>query len=467
MTRPVAVVGGGITGLAAALRLRARLGAERVILIEGDVRLGGKIRTERTDGFVIEAGPDSFLDTKPGGLALARELGVESRLLSTSPEHRESFIRKRGRLHPLPDGLSGLVPARISGLLTTPLLSPMGRVRAGLELLVPKRRDATDESIASFATRRFGREAYDWIIEPLLSGIYAGDGASMSLAATFPQLAVMEGRTRSLLLPMLLSRSRPAPATDGARSAGFVTFPNGMQELVDAAHSQLGGVNLLLGTTVTEIAHHPEGFTVTVANGDRIDTAAVVLATPAHTSARMVRNLDRRLADELAGIPFASSATVSLAFQQTDVPPTVRGRGFLSPRAEGGSVIACTCTSHKFPGRSPGGVTLFRTFFGRSGADDIVQSDDAALVAQACADLRATYGIVAAPFLSRTNRWPHGLPQYTLGHSDRLARIADRLASLTGLALAGNSYKGVGIPDCIASGWSAADSISNIPGMTR
>ncbi|MGE5760443.1 MAG: protoporphyrinogen oxidase [Gemmatimonadota bacterium] len=457
MTRPVVtgtlIVGGGITGLAAAERLAAA-GAP-FLLLEAASRLGGKIATESVDGLVIEGGPDCFLAAKPAGMALVRALGLEARLRGTDPGHRRTYVRRNGRLHELPEGLTGLVPSRIAPLLKTRVLSPLGRVRAGCELLLPGRASTGDESIARFVTRRFGAEAYDWLVEPLLSGIYAGDGAALSLAATFPQLATLEREQGSILRAML---RRPVTGNPGAGSAptGFVTPAGGLGELADALMARLPLGAVRCGVAVTEIARKDFAYRVTLADGTSVVARRLLLAIPAYVSAQLLATLDPALAGELAAIPFVSTATVSLAFPAAAVPRPLDGYGYVSPRAEGGPIVACTWTSNKFPDRVPKGMVLVRFFIGRAGEEAIVDAPDERLVSLARSELAQLSGVTAAPALARVFRWPRSIPQYVVGHLERLERISGLAAAHPGLLLAGASYRGVGIPDCIASGWAAA-----------
>jgi len=444
-------VGGGITGLAAAERL-AEAGAP-FVLVEASPWLGGKIVTERVDGLVIEGGPDCFLAAKPAGLALARSLGLAERLRGTDPAHRRTYVRRGGRLHELPEGLTGLVPSRITPLLRTRVLSPLGRLRAGCELLLPGRAAPDDESIARFVTRRFGAEAYDWLVEPLLSGIFAGDGSTLSLAATFPQLASLEREQGSVLRAML---RRSPPRTPGEAPMGFVTPAGGLGELVDALAARLPDDAVRCGTGVTEIAGQGFAYRIALGDGTSLVARRLLLATPAHVSARLLEGLDPVLARELADIPFVSTATVSLAFPTSAVPRPFDGYGYVSPRAEGGPIVACTWTSNKFPDRVPAGSVLVRFFIGRTGDEAIVNAPDDRLVDLARNELAQLFGVTAAPALARVFRWPRSIPQYVVGHLARLDRIAGLAAGHPGLLLAGASYRGVGIPDCIASGWAAA-----------
>lgn len=444
------VVGGGITGLAAAHRL-AEAGAP-YLLVEANPSLGGKIVTEHVDGFVIEGGPDCFLAAKPAGMALVRALGLESRLRGTDPAHRRTYVRRAGRLYPLPEGITGLVPSRVGPLLRTRVLSLSGRLRAGCEALLPGRGAGEDESIARFVTRRFGTEAYDWLVEPLLSGIYAGDGEALSLAATFPQLTKLEREQGSILRAMLRRRA----VEPGGAPVGFVTPAGGLGEIVEALAARLPASAVRCGAAVTGIARRAATYRVTLADGTTIVAERLLLATPAHVSAGLLVPLDEDLARELDAIPFVSTATVSLAFPASAVPTPLDGYGYVSPRAEGGPIVACTWTSNKFPDRVPAGSVLVRFFIGRSGREAAVSASDETLVGLATAELAQLFGVTTPPTLARVFRWHRSMPQYVLGHTARLERIARLAAAHRGLMLAGASYRGVGIPDCIASGWAAA-----------
>lgn len=451
---PVAVVGGGIAGLAAAARIADERGRDAVLLLEGDTRLGGKISTEHVDGFVIEGGPDCFLASKPAGVELCRALGLADRLQGANPHHRRSYVKRSGALHALPDGITGLVPSSVRPLLGTSVLSLRGRARAVLELLAPPRRDDTDESIAAFARRRFGREAYDWLIEPLLGGIVAGDGEWLSLAATFPQLRDAE-RAHGSILRGMLRPGRGGSNGKGTVPAGFVAPVGGLSEITAALTGRLAG-RFRTGSAVTALRRVEDGWRIDLAGDAPVAARAVVLAVPAFVAADLLQETDGELAAELHGIPFVSTVTVSVAFPRDGLPRPMVGSGYVSPRAEGGAVVACSWTSNKFPARAPRDAMLVRYFVGRAGREDAAHLEDEALKALVRTELAAVLGVRSEPMLWRIYRWPRSMPQYVLGHRERVARIERRVAALGGLALAGASYRGVGIPDCIASGWNAA-----------
>ncbi len=453
----VAIVGGGIAGLAAAHRL-GELGLEGpYVLLERAPRLGGKIATERAGKYVIEGGPDCFLASKPAGVALCRTLGIENRLRGTDPRFRRSYVKRNGRLYELPAGITGLVPSRIRPLLTTRLLTLRGRMRAGLEMFVRSRADGADESIAGFVTRRFGVEAYRWLVEPLLSGIYAGDGEQLSLRATFPQLIELERRQGSVIRMMLKARvGRARPAGSGKAQLGFVTPVTGLDEIVEAIERTIPAPAIRRGVAVERLWQDGGAYVMRLDDGVELRAESVILATPSFITADLVAGFDDGLAAALREIPFVSTATVSVAFPAAAIARPLDGYGYVSPRAEGGPVVACTWTSNKFPDRVPQDGVLIRFFVGRAGAEEVVRASDDEIKRLIRAELERVLGISAEPVLWRIFRWPKGMPQYTLGHHDRLARIEDATGRHEGLFLAGASYRGIGIPDCIDSGRAAA-----------
>jgi oxygen-dependent protoporphyrinogen oxidase len=442
----VVVVGGGISGLSAARRLE--LSVAEVTLVERDDVLGGKIRTEHVDGFVVEAAPDSFLSRKERGVGLCRELGLEDELVGRRPEHHRTFVRVGDDLHPLPEGLTGMIPTSRDALEASPLLSPAGKKRFAAEVDVPPRHGPADESIGAFVSRRFGREAYEALVEPLMTGIYGGDGDKLSLQATFPQLRVLELEHGSIL------RGLSAPAS--GELPPFVSLRDGMGRLVDALRKSFERTNVVLGREAVSVVRD-DAFTVELAGGEALAADAVVLATPAYVTAELVADLDPRLAAEHLAIPYASSVVVTLAFSRADVVP-LDGYGYLVPRSQGRDVLACTWSSQKWEGRAPDEFVLLRVYAGRFGGRDLTEDSDGALVALAREELEFL-GVAAAPVLTRVHRWTWGMPQYVLGHPERLARIDAALAAHPGLAVAGAAYSGVGIPDCIRSGELAAESV--------
>jgi protoporphyrinogen/coproporphyrinogen III oxidase len=445
----VAVIGGGVAGLAAARRLEALALEAAVSLVERDVVLGGKIRTDRLDGFVVETAPDSFLSRKERGVGLCRELGLGDELIARRPEHRGSFVRRGDELHPLPEGLTGMIPTSLDALETTELLSAEGKVRFAAEADVPPSDGVEDESVAAFVSRRFGREAYDGIVEPLMTGIYGGDGEQLSLRATFPQLRAIEREHGSLL--------RGLTATSPGDAPPFLSLRGGMDVLVDALRGGFERTEVLAGRGAERVTRDASGYRVGLSDDEALAVDGVVIATPAYVTAELLAELDPELAAIHAEIPYASSVVVSLGYSRADVVP-LDGYGYVIPRAEGGDVLACTWSSQKWEHRAPEECVLVRVYLGRFGGRDVTSDTDDELVAGARAEI-AFLGLSARPVLTCVHRWPLGMPQYVVGHPDRLERIDSALAAHSGLAPAGAAYRGVGIPDCIASGEAAAESV--------
>jgi oxygen-dependent protoporphyrinogen oxidase len=457
----IAVIGGGISGLAAAHRLvelsRAREQPIDLRLFESNPRLGGVIATERADAFVIEAGPDSFLSEKPAALRLCERLGLIDRVVGTQAEFRRTYVVRGGRLHALPDGFLLMAPTQLWPLVATPLFSWAGKLRMALDLVLPRRHGAGDESLTDFVTRRLGREALERVAQPLVGGIYTADPDHLSLAATMPRFLEMERAQRSIILAMWRQQRAAAAARDGsgARWSLFLSFDTGLQCLVDRLAQALPEGVVRLGQPVRGLARTATGWRL----DDGFDCDGVVLALPAHAAAALVGGADRDLADELCAIPYASSATVSLAFRREQIPYPLDGFGFVVPHIEHRALLAGTFSSLKYPGRAPAEFVLVRAFVGGALRPELVDLDDAELMARVRQELADLLGVQAAPALTRIARWPRAMPQYHVGHLDRVARIGQRVAALPGLQLAGNAYGGVGIPDCIRSGEEAAEAL--------
>jgi oxygen-dependent protoporphyrinogen oxidase len=455
------VVGGGVAGLAAAhraLELARERGAPlELTLVEARERLGGTIATERVDGFLIESGPDSFLSEKPWALALCRRLGVEDRLVRTDDRHRRTFVWRQGRLHPLPDGFQLLAPTRLRPFLASSLFSWSGKLRMALDLVLP-RGVAEDESLGAFVRRRLGAEALDRVAQPLVAGIYTADPDDLSLAATMPRFLELERRERSLVLALWRAgRRAPQAGTSGARWSLFVTFRDGMEELVTTLSGRLPPGAAVLKQRMSGLERAGGRWRASTVEGARVEADRVIVATESHAAARLVRYLDPTLATLLGEIPYASAATVSLAYRRADIPHPLDGFGFVVPRSEGRTLLAATFSSVKYPGRAPEDGALLRGFVGGALNASVLDADDAALVARVRAELRAALGVTAEPRLARVARWPASMPQYRVGHLARIETIERLVAALPGLYLAGGAYRGVGIADCVRSAEAAAD----------
>jgi oxygen-dependent protoporphyrinogen oxidase len=448
------VVGGGIAGLAAARRLVDVLPGAEVLLVEREAHVGGKLRTVRTpDGFVVEAAADSFLSRKERGVGLVEELGLADELVARRPENARSFVRVGNALHPLPEGLTGMIPADLDALESSALLTAEGRDRLRAEAELPPEPAGGDESIASFVTRRLGREAYERLVEPLMTGIYGGDGERLSLQATFPQLRALELEHGSVLGG--LAATSPSPG----RYPAFVGFARGMETIVHGLVDALEGRAEITTGDAVRLRRSRDGYVLELRSRPALATGGVVLAVPAPAAAALLEELDPELAHDHAEIPYASSAIVTLAYAARDVEHPLDGYGYVVPATEGTDVLACTWSSSKWEGRAPAGKALLRIFLGRFGGPDPTARTDEALVTLAREEL-LRLGIEAEPEQAWVHRWPLGMPQYVLGHPERLERIAAALERHPGLALAGAAYRGVGVPDCIASGEAAAESVA-------
>jgi protoporphyrinogen/coproporphyrinogen III oxidase len=445
-----AVLGGGIAGLAAARRLEALAPEAEVVVVEPESALGGKVRTERVAGFVIEAAPDSFLSRKERGVGLCEELGLGGELVGRRPENHRTYVRRGAELLPLPEGLTGMIPTNLDALERSALLSEEGRARLSAEPDAPVPRGDEDESVAAFVTRRFGREAYDALVEPLMTGIYGGDGEQLSMRATFPQLRALELEHGSLLRAL---PAQPAPA----ERPPFVSLRDGIDVLVTTLVSRLERTSVVRERALA-VRRSTSGYAVDIADSKPLRADGVVVAAPAFVTAELLEELGPELADAHASIPYASSVVVTLAFPTDSVTP-LDGYGYVIPRAEDGDVLACTWSSQKWEGRAPEGSALVRVYAGRFGGRDLSRETDDELVALARSEL-ALLDVRAEPTLTRVQRWPLGMPQYVLGHPERVERIEALIAEHPGLALAGAAYRGVGIPDCIASGEAAAESVA-------
>jgi oxygen-dependent protoporphyrinogen oxidase len=471
MRRTVAVIGGGITGLAAAHALCSARPDLAVTVLEQSDRLGGKILTEHIGGYTIEGGPDSFLSVKPRGVGLSREVGLEDRFVRPMEENAGSFVLHRGQLVPLPEGITGLVPSRLGPMFRTPLLSPAGKVRLAMDLVLKPKPGNADETVAAFIERRFGKEAYARMIEPLMAGIYAGDGRQLSLAATFPQLRATERTHGGIIRGALASRRELAHRQgEPGPKRGFLSFRSGMSELVNRLEESLrsGGVTIECGTDVRSIAHNPHGlgFDLGIAgNGvPEVRTVdAVMVATPAWKAADLTRQIAPKAADTLAEIPHVSTALITAVFDASRLPQPqpqhLRGYGYVVPRVEDRAVMAMTWVSSKWQDRAPEGKVLLRAFIGRAGQEQYLAGDDASLIRIARQEIASVLGISGEPELTRVYRWERGMPQYTLGHLQRVDAIGEACSAIPGFEIAGNMFRGVGIPDCIASAEYASASL--------
>ena len=470
----VIIIGGGISGLAAANRILelSRESNQRLqlTLLEASNRVGGIVQTHERDGFVIERGPDSFISEKPAALELARRLGLDPHLLQTNEQFRRSFIVRRNRLLPVPEGFQLLAPSQFWPFIKSDIFSWPGKARIALELFLPRRvrnGEEVDESLAGFVRRRFGREALERMAQPMVGGIYTADPEQLSLRATMPRFLEMEKEHGSLIRALRDTVKEGVNAgISGARYSLFLSFDRGMQLLTDKLAEQFSGSSTRLNTPVKSVRLASENgsrrWVIVTDQGETINADAVCLALPAYISARLLSAVDKPLASELEQINYASSATINLAYQREDIPHALDGFGFVVPFIEKRTVMACTFSSVKFAGRAPEGHALLRAFVGGALQPEVFELSENEMLARVRSDLRDLLGIEREPLFAEVARWERSMPQYHLGHLERVGRIEERVASLPALALAGNAYTGLGIPNCVRSGESAAERLFGI-----
>jgi oxygen-dependent protoporphyrinogen oxidase len=475
----IAIIGGGIAGLAAAFELeQARKAGTQLeyTLFEAGDRLGGSLGSETVNGSVLERGPDSFLTEKPAAAELCRELGLGDQLLSSNDAARKTYIVVKNRLVALPDGLMFLIPTKLVPTALTRLFSIPTKIRMGLELLHPPRPSGdADESVAVLVERHFGQEAVDRLADPLLSGIYGGDATQLSARAVLPKLVEMEAEYGSLTRGMLAAhkkmrdRAKAAAQNNGTNPAPgngvprqhrsiFTSLRGGMQQFVDAIVARLQPGSLRLNTPVTSLTRSGSDWKVETSDTTlRFDS--VIVASPAWTAATMLRTVDAALADNLAAIPYSSSITLNLVYDESQLGPLPDGFGFLVPASEGRAMLACTFVHRKFLGRTPAGKAVLRAFLGGMRGEAMLTESDATLIETVRRELKEILSLTAIPITTRVTRWRRSMAQYAVGHNDRKARIADHVSKLNGLYLAGNAYDGIGISDCIRLGRKAAKEI--------
>ena len=462
----ITIIGGGITGLAAAFYLqreiKARGASASYTLLEAGPRWGGKIVTEREREFTIEGGPDSFIVEKPAALQLCHDVGLGDDLIPSNEIEKKVYVLRRGKLVAFPTGFRLTIPTQLMPFVRSPLVSPWGKLRMAGDLLIPRRREEGDEALGAFIRRRFGQECLDRIAGPLLGGIFVSDPDRLSMLATFPRLQAMEREYGSLI--RAARAVKHLPRREGPRSAGnamFNSLRHGVGSLVDRLVKSLEG-ELRLQTAVEAIEWIDGKPVVRLAGGAARATDHVILATPASHAARLLAQAHPGLAAQLGSIRYVSTATISLAYLMEDIPEErpLDGFGVLIPASEGRALIAITWASTKFRHRAPEGCVLLRAFVGGHTNEAMADWPEDQLVAVVRREFETVLGIRADPLFHRVYRWPKANPQYDVGHLDRVATMERDASTLPGLHLAGSSYRGVGMPDCIQGARAAVERIA-------
>ncbi len=465
---PVVIVGAGITGLSAAHRIveRARDGEPPppLLVLESSDRIGGQIRTDRVGGFVLEGGPDTLVTQKPAGVRLCERLGLGPDLEDLASRHPGTEILWNRRLHRVPDGFAMMAPTRLAPVLASRLFSWRGKLRMAAERFVRARPEGVDdESLASFVTRRFGREALDRAAEPIAASLFTADARHLSLRVTMPRFLDLERRHGSVLRGLSVAAFQSHGAS-GARLGAFVALRGGFSRLVEALAARLPPSSVKTGARVASIDRSSMrgGWTVRLEEGEAIDAAAVILASPAFEAARVLRRHDEGLAKALDLLPYASCATVSLAYDKRALTRPLRSFGFFVPSVSGLPLLACSYVSEKFPSRVPSGTIVLRAFLGGATRPEILDASDDALARIAHEILREVLSIGGEPVAAYTYRYPRAMPQYGVGASAWLAEVARSASAHPGLAIAGSAAGAVGLPDAIRSGEEAADRIAEV-----
>jgi oxygen-dependent protoporphyrinogen oxidase len=463
--RKTVVIGGGISGLAAAYALQKLEGkAANYLLLESSDRLGGKIVTYAGEGFLVEGGPDSFLTQKRAALDLCRELGLGDQLIGSNHTTTPStYVLSKGKLHPMPEGMMLMAPTMILPILRTKLISWPGKLRMGLEVFIGRNTTNPDESLGGFVRRRMGSELLEKIAGPLMAGIHAGDPDALSLRSTFPMFADMEKKHRSLVLGMIKrKRAQAAQPPTGPRPSMFTTLSGGLQQLPDAIAARLNREQVKLNCRVQSLTAVGDQYRIGLADGEFLLADNVVFTTPAYVTAEIVQQLDPALAEKLRSIRYVSTSTVSLAFRRSEIACELNGFGFIVPATEGRKINACSWSSTKFSHRAPNEYVLMRVFIGGAFNEDLAEQDEATLIDVARQELREIMGITAVPVLARAYRWKKSNPQYNVGHGALIGEMDELVSAHPGLYLAGAAYRGSGIPDCIQSGMDAATKIERL-----
>lgn len=459
------VIGGGITGLTACYRLITESNKRGipldVRLLEARDYIGGVIRTSKREGFIIEHGPDAFISTKPWAKALCEELGIANQLIGTNPKERRSFVLRKGALCPVPEGFYMMAPSSFWPFVYTPIFSWGGKLRMALDFVIPRSSDDQDESLESFVTRRFGKEAFVRLAQPMVGGVYTADPKHLSLKATMPQFLEMEQEYGSII-KALIARKKQSRQTDsgtsGPRYSLFLSFESGMQTLIDTLLGRLPAGCVQLGAKVNCVDRlaDEEAWHIHLDNQENIKADVVCIALPALSTAPLLKTADSELSELLASIPYASAANINFVFRCEAIGHPLNGMGFIVPAIEERSILACTFSSVKFVGRAPDDQVLLRVFVGGALRADLFGQSESEMIESALNELRELLSISGEPILAIVSKHANAMAQYHVGHIDKAAEIEGRVRKLSGFALAGNAYHGIGIPDCINSADSAA-----------
>jgi len=463
----IAIVGGGISGLSAAYTLEEKRQSGtpvEYVLFESSPRLGGVLVTDRVDGCIIEAGPDSFLTEKPWAADLCGKIGLGDQLIGSNDSERKTYILARGKLVVMPDGLMFMVPTKIMPTVFSPLFSVRTKMRMAAEWFHPPHKATQDETVAQMVERHYGSEMVDLLADPLLSGVYGGEASQLSVRAVLPRFADMESKHGSLGRAMLSARRRMGAATKAPPRPLFSSLKDGMQQMVDALVARLDAGSLKTSAPVQSMIRQNNGWTVSAGyQTDHFDAA--IIAIPTHAAAAVLQAADENLARDLVEIQYSSSVTVTLGYDEkvrASLPP---GFGFLVPRSEGRRMLAATFVHNKFPHRAPDNRAIVRCFLGGARDEQILQVSEARILEIVRGELKQIIGLNAEPLFARVYKWKFAMAQYSVGHLERLQRIESLRQKLPGLALAGNGYSGIGVPDCVRSGAEAAGKILAEMGM--
>jgi oxygen-dependent protoporphyrinogen oxidase len=458
--RRLAIIGGGISGLAAANRIRELDPSAELTILESSGRLGGVLQTERRDGWLIERSADMFTTREPWAVDLCRRVGILEELIETDARFRRAFVVRSGRLVPVPEGFTLMTPAKVWPIITTPILSPLGKLRLAAERFVRARRDEADESLESFTVRRFGREAFERLIQPLIGGIYTADPAKLSMQATLPQFVELERRWGSLIRGVNGQRSEVrGQQASGARYGQFVAPREGMQRLVDAVAARLPAGCVRLNAAVERL-EYGRGWNVHLRGGSEPEVFdKLILAAPGAVSSRLLADVDGEMASLIRRIPHAGCSVAVLGIRRDQVRHPLDGFGFVVPAIEKRRIIAGSMASVKFPGRAPEGKVLLRVFVGGALQPELCELPDKQIRQLVLEELGEVIGLRGEAEFCDVVRWSGMMPQYHVGHLDLVRQIEERAAAIPHFTLAGNAYRGVGIPFCIKSGEAAAEKI--------